>query len=354
MILYHTTQNQSTHSSFLDEAIDIPSVSIAGSIDIPEQEPHYSAAPAQPADSKTVRDFETLQGMLPSAEDDEKLASRSRNRRRPRPVSAPSEPSATTVVVESPKPRKCGRQLRKRSKRPAPTGQKGQPDNDNLSKDPGRRRILERNRIAASKCRLRKLNEASALVSRERALEDQNRSLISCFNSLATEIYYLKTELLRHTSCNCVLIQVYLANEARKSVDGLLACSPDLNAHGDYMGLEYIGSSVTNNSVSFNAQSPQMVDLPPTWATSFQGGPSASGDRDGILDVSLMPVPKALVPHNSIAPIQGIPGLHLPEYMPGLYMSTGLPVQQPVAEVIWDSSWNFDYDHHAVSYHYWD
>ncbi|KAF4943128.1 hypothetical protein FSARC_15033, partial [Fusarium sarcochroum] len=84
-------------------------------------------------------------------------------------------------------------------------------DDDGLPADPRQRRILERNRIAATKCRLRKRGEASALASREKAMEDQNRSLSACFDSLTAELYYLKTELLRHTDCNCVLIQKYIA-----------------------------------------------------------------------------------------------------------------------------------------------
>ena len=81
------------------------------------------------------------------------------------------------------------------------------------------RRALERNRIAAKKCRVRKREEASALASREQALEDQNQYLYTRYKSLSTEIYLLKTELLRHTNCNCTLIQEYITNEARLSMD---------------------------------------------------------------------------------------------------------------------------------------
>jgi hypothetical protein len=62
--------------------------------------------------------------------------------------------------------------------------------------------VLERNRIAANKCRLRKHDEALALASREEAMEDENRYLLTCFDSLKVEIYYLKTQL---TACRLQL-----------------------------------------------------------------------------------------------------------------------------------------------------
>ncbi|KAH8661753.1 hypothetical protein BGZ61DRAFT_147604 [Ilyonectria robusta] len=345
---YQATPNQLTDSSFFDEAIDTSSVSIAWGLDISEQQPHCSAAPAQTTESKGLRDGGTLQDILPGAEGNDKPANRLRNRRQSRPCSAPSENSATAVVVESPKPRKCGRKLKKLSKGSDPTGQQEELDDDDLPKNPHRRRIPERNRIAATKCRLRKRDEASALASRERAIEDQNRYLSSCFDSLTTEIYYLKTEMLRHTDCNCVLIQAYIANEARKSVDSLLASSSALNAYGGSMSPEYVGSNGTSTTGSLTAQSPGAVSISPAWTTPLYQRPRTSEVRDGRLDMSLEPLPKAHMPHNSMAPVQTIPGVPLAGCVPGLYMNTRLQ-QQPADEMVWDSNWSFDYADHIVS-----
>jgi hypothetical protein len=85
-----------------------------------------------------------------------------------------------------------------------------------------RRRVLERNRLAATKCRTRKRDEASALAAREQEMEDDNRYLASVYDALTAEIYELKTQLLRHTECGCVLIQRYIASEAKRSVDNLV------------------------------------------------------------------------------------------------------------------------------------
>ncbi|KAF4417887.1 hypothetical protein F53441_14495, partial [Fusarium austroafricanum] len=121
---------------------------------------------------------------------------------------------------------------KKQPKEQKVVGQQEELDDDDLPKDPRRRRVLERNRMAANKCRLRKRGEALALASREEAMEDRNRYLMTCFDSLTVEIYYLKTQLLQHTDCNCVLIQKYIANEAKMCADGMLACSSVFDTHG--------------------------------------------------------------------------------------------------------------------------
>jgi hypothetical protein len=100
-------------------------------------------------------------------------------------------------------------------------------DKDSDMNDAQRIMRLERNRAASSKCRVRKRDEASMLASREQAMEDQNRQLSACFDSLRAEICTLKALLLQHTECGCVLIQKYIANEAKKAVDTLVV-DPEL------------------------------------------------------------------------------------------------------------------------------
>ncbi|KAJ4175646.1 hypothetical protein NW767_015717, partial [Fusarium falciforme] len=121
---------------------------------------------------------------------------------------------ASGQAVGSPKPRKRARKPKKQLKEQKVAGLQEELNGDGLPKDPRKRRIVERNRIAATKCRTRKRDEASALVSLEEAMEDKNRYLSSYVGSLNAEVYYLKTQVLRHTHCNCVLIQKYIASEA--------------------------------------------------------------------------------------------------------------------------------------------
>ncbi|KAI9158863.1 Transcription factor atf21 [Paramyrothecium foliicola] len=140
---------------------------------------------------------------------------------------------------------------------------------ESLPRDPRRRRTLERNRVAAKKCRVRKRDEASALASREQAVEDQNRYLSTAYNSLTTEVYLLKTELLRHTHCNCTLIQEYIANEARRSVDKMNASPSNRAPHSQVTpthveGLTRRSSYFDSESVSHGSQhSYEAQPIPP-------------------------------------------------------------------------------------------
>ncbi|KAJ3455994.1 hypothetical protein MRS44_017476 [Fusarium solani] len=337
---YQPTLNQLTNSSFSDEAIDTSPVSAEVGLGFLEQ-PHYISASAQPPmEPKSLGDGGAQQNILPTVEGDNESARRTRNRRQSQPSSALSETSASGLVTESPKPRKRGRKPKKESKESDTTGQQGELDDDDLPKGPHRRRILEHNRIAATKCRIRKRDEALALACREQAMEDQNRYLSTCFDSLTTEIYHLKTQLLRHTDCNCVLIQKYIANEARKSAEGLRACSSAFNGYGGSLSPDYGGSSGTSTTDSFNIQSPEAGIISLTRTNLFQQGPLAPEVRDGMFDRSLEPFQNAPMPPNSMIFAQTIPAVPLAGCGPGLYISAG-PEQQPAGEMVWDTHWEF-------------
>lgn len=308
-ITYQSTPSQIAESSFIEEAIDTSPVPIEVGLGS-----SYIASPTQPTEFKILRGNEAPQHILPTVEGDKKLNRRPRNRRRSQAVSAPSE---------SPKPRKRGRKPNKQPKEQKAAGQQEELDDDDLIKDPRRRRVLECNRITSTKCRLRKHDEASALASREQAMEDQNRYLSTYFDSLTAEIYYLKTQLLQHTDCNCVLIQKYIANEAKKSVDALLACSSAFHPHGSSLSPDYGSSSGTSIVDSLNIHSSEADSFPPTWTNPFQRGHKASEVRDNMFDIGLEPFQTAAMPPDSI--VSGQPGPMLPviECRAGLYVNMG-------------------------------
>ncbi|EXK25632.1 hypothetical protein FOMG_17731 [Fusarium oxysporum f. sp. melonis 26406] len=81
---------------------------------------------------------------------------------------------------------------------------------------------LERNRHAAAKCRARKQDQENALACEVEVLEGRHQQLSSCYNDLIEQIYHLKSEILRHSDCDCALIQQYIRSEAHKSVDVLM------------------------------------------------------------------------------------------------------------------------------------
>jgi hypothetical protein len=336
---YQPTPNQLSNSSFFVEAVDTSPVSIEVGLGFLEQ-PHYITASAQPTEPKSLGDGGAPQNILSTVEGEKKSARRNRNRLQSQASSALSETSASWLVTESPKPGKRGRKPKKQSKESDTTGQQRVLDDDDLLKDPRRQRILERNRIAATRWRLRKNNEASALASREQAVEDQNRYLSTYIDALTAEIYCLKMQLLQHTDCNCTLIQKYIADKARKSVEGPLACSPPFNAYDSPLSPHYRGSSGTSTTDSLNIQSPEADSISLTWPNSFQQGPRASEVRDNMFDMSLELLQKAPIPPDLMIAAQMIPAVPLAGCGPGLYISTG-PQQQPADEMVWDSYWEF-------------
>ncbi|EWZ79076.1 hypothetical protein FOWG_16727 [Fusarium oxysporum f. sp. lycopersici MN25] len=83
--------------------------------------------------------------------------------------------------------------------------------------------IRENNRKAADKHRNRKRREVEGLVARQKTLEAQNNYLYASYNSLRVETVNIKWQLLQHTDCDCVMIQQYIENEAKRCLHSLLS-----------------------------------------------------------------------------------------------------------------------------------
>lgn len=142
--------------------------------------------------------------------------------------------------------------------------------NDHSTGYTRRGHTLERNRIAATKCRLRKRSEASDLATRERTMEEHNRYLFSCFNSLSEEVYTLKSQLLQHTDCNCALIQKYIASEAIKSVDNLPDI-PQCPSHpADTIEAKYASFQAEGSVPSTSFPEPNVENNPICWTNPFE------------------------------------------------------------------------------------
>jgi len=322
---YQSTPIQIPDSTFFEEAIDRSPVSIEAGF-----ASNYIPSPTHCVGSNALGDHGTPHYMLSSPADDKRSDQWAFDRRQSQASTVFSETS--TPTVPAPKPKKRGRKPKKQLKEQAGPGQEDELHDDDLSKYPRRRRILERKRRAATKCRLRKQDEASALASREQAMEDQNRYLSNCFDSLTAEIYHLKTELLRHTDCNCLLIQRYIADEAKKSVDCLLGCSSAFNQYGGSVSPEYIDSCGTSESSSgsstidsLNLHSPGSDGGPAVWASSFQHG--------------IDQYHKTTMPTDRMMSVQPCPGMPLAECGQGLYINMGLQEHQ-VDDLSWDPRWD--------------
>lgn len=104
------------------------------------------------------------------------------------------------------------------AKRSRKNAKSGSPDQSSMQEknkpeDAKRSKFLERNRVAASKCRQKKKEWTSNLETRARELQNSKNQLAIVVSSLKEEVLFLKSELLRHTGCGCSKIRDYLSHE---------------------------------------------------------------------------------------------------------------------------------------------
>ncbi|GKZ36859.1 hypothetical protein AbraIFM66950_008092 [Aspergillus brasiliensis] len=92
-----------------------------------------------------------------------------------------------------------------------------------------RERFLERNRVAANKCRKKKKEHAKQLESRCETVSRENTLLESQVDHLRGEILNLKNELLRHSHCGDERIKCHLAKMVKQLSDktGAATQSPE-------------------------------------------------------------------------------------------------------------------------------
>ncbi|KAF3908517.1 hypothetical protein ABW21_db0205794 [Orbilia brochopaga] len=89
-------------------------------------------------------------------------------------------------------------------------------DNSHLTEAEKRARFLERNRIAASKCRKKKKIMNQRLEEKSRLLIQQNRFLSATVSKLRSDVLRLKQIVLTHHGCGNAPIEQYLQQESEK------------------------------------------------------------------------------------------------------------------------------------------
>ena len=256
-----------------------------------------------------------------------------------------SSETRSTTPSDRPKPKKRGRKPKIRVEDPNLEDYE-ELDDDGLPTDPRRRRVLERNRVAANKCRLRKRDEASALASQEQSMEDQHRYLSSLSVSLTSEIIHLKNQLLQHTDCNCTLIQRYIAHQAKRSVDDMLGVS-STGLTGDSMSPDLARSTPDSFSASMMT-SPETDNLHAAWP---KPSPLAISAVPGVLESQSHLAascvedfrPLAVVGNNAIsvaASIMPVPTTQF-DACQGAILATHVPQPPPppMDSMVWDPSW---------------
>lgn len=111
--------------------------------------------------------------------------------------------------------------------------------------DQKRSRFLERNRLAASKCRQKKKEWTSNLETRARQLQNDKNQLALIVGFLKDEVLSLKGELLKHTDCNCDRIRQYLNQEVTNlAAQGPYGRSPNVTTTSPTMSSAHRSPSV--------------------------------------------------------------------------------------------------------------
>ncbi|KAJ1659522.1 hypothetical protein IWQ61_001429 [Dispira simplex] len=95
------------------------------------------------------------------------------------------------------------------------TDAKGEPTEQYGDTEEKRLRFLERNRIAASKCRQKKKQWIEGLKQQSEEVTQRNKHLCYLVRQLKEEVQMLKAQLLAHSNCDCSDIQQYLKNSGQ-------------------------------------------------------------------------------------------------------------------------------------------
>lgn len=82
-----------------------------------------------------------------------------------------------------------------------------------------RNHFLQRNRLAASKCRQKKKEWVNNLEVTKTGLEQQNLTLQMEKRELSDEVSRMKHQLMSHSDCNDANIDMWIENEARRVVE---------------------------------------------------------------------------------------------------------------------------------------
>ncbi|KAI1496751.1 hypothetical protein F5X99DRAFT_413784 [Biscogniauxia marginata] len=145
-----------------------------------------------------------------------------------------------------------------------------------------RNRFLERNRVAATKCRQKKKEWVSDLEGAKLTLETQNSHLQVEYNGLVDELGRVRSELMAHANCNDANIDKWIENEAKRFVLGTgERYDHMLASYGPPPGLHIRQESMSSMS-AYPATSPDL--LSPSTTTSHRG--SISLPHNGMVPAS--------------------------------------------------------------------
>jgi hypothetical protein len=155
-----------------------------------------------------------------------------------------------------------------RQKQSKPTKQESEEEEEDESTEK-RKKFLEKNRIAASKCREKKKKWVHDLEQNKSQLERLNMELRLEHRGLINELNHTKSMLMSHADCNDPNITEWLNNQARRIVQN--TGSSMFSMQNPLSTYPPQGQHRNNNSISGNS----LVDLDPLsrrGSTSYSQG----------------------------------------------------------------------------------
>ena len=146
--------------------------------------------------------------------------------------------------------------------------------------DEKRYKFLERNRVAASKCRQKKKEWTSNLEAKARELQTENSQQLLMITSLKEELMFLKGEMLNHTECGSPNIRNYLAREAKAISNGESGYSPDAMARRRALNIAEMTSGDGEMARSDGGES----DRRGSAVSRSTGGAESEEDEESVID----------------------------------------------------------------------
>ncbi|KAG2201040.1 hypothetical protein INT46_004366, partial [Mucor plumbeus] len=113
-----------------------------------------------------------------------------------------------------------------------------------------RKKLLEKNREAAYRCRQKKKKWVNNLEERSQIAETKNRDLQEQVSQLREESIYLRNLLLTHGNCECDVVQAYLRRTSEQLSSNVVAPNP-----GSLPTLVDSASSVSGSESSMGSMS---------------------------------------------------------------------------------------------------
>jgi hypothetical protein len=124
----------------------------------------------------------------------------------------PTPPPYDTLDLETAGKRRCAREYKTATASLSP-------DFDSPPDRAKRAKFLERNRLAASKCRQKKKEHTQQLEFSFKEQSDKKENLMAEIAKLRSEILGLKNEVLKHAQCGDEPIKLHLAQMVKKITD---------------------------------------------------------------------------------------------------------------------------------------